>query len=117
MYVQGKQAKRNVKDNLAIEHVKGIRTKRLENTKSPKNPAYEKFRAGTFVLLRKRAVQPRHMVKANPVYHSQPFRILRRTETNAVIVPFGLGYLGIQIRGGYPKEPLYTPAFEQFKTN
>ena len=32
MYVQGKQAKRNVKDNLAIEHVKGIKTKRLENT-------------------------------------------------------------------------------------
>ena len=32
MYVQGKQAKRNDKDKLAIEHVKGIKTKRLENT-------------------------------------------------------------------------------------
>ena len=33
MYVQGKHVKRNVKDKLAIEHVKkGIKTKRLENT-------------------------------------------------------------------------------------
>ena len=65
----------------------------MENTKSHNNPAYEKFKAGTFVLLRKKGVQPRHMIKANPVYHSQPFRILRCTQTNAVIVPFGLGYL------------------------
>ena len=32
MYVQWKQVKRNVKDKLAIEHVKGIKTKRFENT-------------------------------------------------------------------------------------
>ena len=45
------------------------------------------------------------MVKANPVYHSQPFRILRRTETNAVIVPLGLGYLKKRFKyeGDIPK--------------
>ena len=70
-----------------------LQQKSLENAKSLNNPAYEKFKAGTFVLLRKKGVQPRHMIKANPVYHTQPFRILRRTQTNAIIVPFGLGYL------------------------
>ena len=59
----------------------------------PNNPAYDKFQPGSFVLLRKKAVQPRHMMKSNTVYHSTPFRILRRTTTNAILVPFGLGYL------------------------
>ena len=82
-----------------------LQQKSLENTRSPNNPAYEKFKAGTFVLLRKKAVQSRHMIKANPVYYSQPFRILRRTETNAVIVPFGLGYLKKRFKyeGDIPK--------------
>ena len=82
-----------------------LQQKALQNAKDPKNPAYDKFSPGTFVLLRKKTVQPRHMIKANPVYHTQPFRILCRTPTNAVIVPFGLGYMkkGLNLKEIYPK--------------
>ena len=54
------------------------------------NPTYSK---GDFVLLKKLSVGPRPMAKARPVYHSQPFRIIKRTQTNAVLVPFGLKFL------------------------
>ena len=70
-----------------------LQQKSLENIKSPNNPSYDKFQPGSFVLLKKKGTQPRHMIKSNTLYHSTPFRILRRTTTNAVIVPFGLGYL------------------------
>ena len=82
-----------------------LQQKALLNTQEPKNPAYDKFAPGTFVLLRKLSVQPRHMMKANPVYHTQPFRIIRRTPTNAVIVPFGLGFMKKRFKyeGDIPK--------------
>ena len=82
-----------------------LQQKALLNKQDPKNPAYDKFAPGTFVLLRKLSVQPRHMIKANTVYHTQPYRILRRTPTNAVLVPFGLGYLKRRFKyeGDVPK--------------
>ena len=52
-----------------------LQQKALLNTQDPKNPAYDKFAPGTFVLLRKLSVKPRHMIKANTVYHTQPYRI------------------------------------------
>ena len=100
------QLKEHCKNILQAQNVCfALQQKTLENTKSPNNPAYDKFQPGTFVLLRKKAVQPRHMIKANPVYHSTPFRILRRTPTNAIIVPFGLGYMKKRFKheGDVPK--------------
>ena len=42
-----------------------LQQKSLDNTRKPNNPAYDQFKPGTFVLLRKKSVQPRHMIKAN----------------------------------------------------
>ena len=50
-----------------------LQQRALLKTQDHKNPAYDKFAPGTFVLLRKLSVQPRHMMKANPVYHTQPY--------------------------------------------
>ena len=54
-----------------------LQQKSLENTKKPKNPAYDKFKPGTFVLLRKKSVQSWHMIKANPVNLSAFYEELR----------------------------------------
>ena len=79
--------------------------KQLEKNENKKVSQYHQFQPGTFVLLRKLGVEPGHMKKGRPVYHKEPFRILKRTETNAIIVPFGLGYLKQRFKyeGDIPK--------------
>ena len=79
--------------------------KQLEKNENKEVSQYHQFQPGTFVLLRKLGVEPGHMKKGRPVYHKEPFRILKRTETNAIIVPFGLGYLKQRFKyeGDIPK--------------
>ena len=64
-----------------------------------------KYSPGDFVLLRKLSVGPRPMAKARPLYHSQPFRIVKRTQTNAILVPFGLKFIKkrYKFEGDIPK--------------
>ena len=63
--------------------------KQLQNNKtSIQQP--ETFYKGQFVLLKKKSIGPSRIGhKLRPIYHQQPFRIVRRTVTNALLVPYG----------------------------
>ena len=48
-----------------------------------------RFSAGDFVLLKKlKENASRNLAKARPLYHRQVFRIIKRTQCNAFLVPF-----------------------------
>ena len=66
---------------------------KLEEMQSPPAKQGDKFKVGAFVLLKKLNIGPRALHKAKAIYHSSVFRIIRRTETNAVLIPFGISFL------------------------
>ena len=63
-----------------------------ENTNNNEIQQKDVYKVGSFVLLKKKAVGPRMLHKLKPIYHRTPYRILRRTRTNAVIFPYGIQF-------------------------
>ena len=76
------------------------RNRLKENKRENGTQLSQLYKKGDFVLLRKLAIGgPRNLHKVKPVYHSQPYRILKRTKTNAIIFPFTKRFLQNRFKG------------------
>ena len=66
----------------------------------------QQFKKGDFVLLKKMSVgTPRNMHKFQPLYHKQIYRIIKRTRTNALLVPYTKKFIQNRLKqeGQVPK--------------
>ena len=67
---------------------------KAKNEKIQKSDQLQQFKRGDFVLLKKINIStPRHLHKAQPLFHTTIYRIIRRTRTNAYLIPFNKKFM------------------------